>query len=130
MTPTSYLFDTSVLIPLLRQEPNIQQRFNASGAGYVSSIALGELYFGARLSQQTAQGLQDIAVLSQLIQVVVPDSITADTYSLIKLELRTAGKMIPENDMWIAASARQYNLILATRDAHFSNISGLQSEQW
>ncbi len=41
---TTYLFDTSMLIPFLRKDQAIQQRIASSGIGYVSTIAIGELF--------------------------------------------------------------------------------------
>jgi predicted nucleic acid-binding protein len=41
----------------------------------------------------------------------------------IKAELATLGGAIPDNDLWIAAIARQHSLPLATRDTHFARIS-------
>jgi tRNA(fMet)-specific endonuclease VapC len=38
--------------------------------------------------------------------------------------------LIPENDIWIAASAVQYGLTLATRDRHFEEVERLQTEAW
>lgn len=37
---------------------------------------------------------------------------------------------IPENDIWIAAMAIQYDLVLTTRDAHFSNIENVVVTKW
>jgi tRNA(fMet)-specific endonuclease VapC len=37
---------------------------------------------------------------------------------------------IPENDLWIAALARQHALTLVTRDAHFTGVRGLVVERW
>jgi len=39
--------------------------------------------------------------------------------------LRKKGRPIPENDVWIAAVARQHGLTLLTRDVHFREIEGL-----
>jgi predicted nucleic acid-binding protein len=36
----------------------------------------------------------------------------------------------PDNDLWIAALARQYSLTLASRDAHFRDVDGLNVEEW
>jgi len=49
---------------------------------------------------------------------------------LLKAEQRTKGLPIPENDLWIAASARQHNLVLVTRDHHFDQVAGLSTEVW
>jgi len=44
--------------------------------------------------------------------------------------LRAKGKPIPENDIWIAAIVKQYDLTVATRDGHFGNVEGLLTEVW
>lgn len=49
---------------------------------------------------------------------------------IIKEELRKKGKPIPENDIWIAALARQYNLQLVTKDEHFQYINALMLLSW
>jgi tRNA(fMet)-specific endonuclease VapC len=51
-------------------------------------------------------------------------------YGEIKSSLRQKGKPIPDNDIWIAASARQHSLTLVTRDAHFDEIDDLARERW
>jgi predicted nucleic acid-binding protein len=44
--------------------------------------------------------------------------------------LRLAATPIPENDLWIAALARQHSLRLASRDAHFDKVPGLHRVSW
>ena len=41
-----------------------------------------------------------------------------------------AGQPLPVHDVWLAALARQHHLPLATRDAHFQRIAGLQLLNW
>lgn len=48
----------------------------------------------------------------------------------MKATLRTAGKPIPANDLWIAALAIQHDLTLATRDSHFEAVERLEVETW
>jgi tRNA(fMet)-specific endonuclease VapC len=50
---------------------------------------------------------------------------TADYYAKIFHDLRGKGRPIPSNDMWIAATAMQNGLWLATYDGHFKHIEGL-----
>jgi tRNA(fMet)-specific endonuclease VapC len=38
--------------------------------------------------------------------------------------------VIPDNDLWIAATARQHELTLVSRDSHFSEIPDLYQESW
>jgi tRNA(fMet)-specific endonuclease VapC len=55
---------------------------------------------------------------------------TAEHYAKIRHELKTAGKPIPTNDLWIAASARHHRMPIVTRDGHFQAIRGLQTLSW
>lgn len=55
---------------------------------------------------------------------------TAFMYSKLKAGLKAKGKPIPENDLWIAASAMQLELTLITRDGHFNHIDNLSLQQW
>ena len=45
---------------------------------------------------------------------------------MIYLALKKAATPIPTNDMWIAASALQHNLLLYTFDQHFQAVPGLR----
>lgn len=58
------------------------------------------------------------------------DSTTARHYADIRSELRSAGRPIPENDIWIAALARQHHLPIVSRDEHFDGISGVRRIGW
>jgi len=58
------------------------------------------------------------------------DSTTSRFYGEIKTWLRRKGRPLPENDIWIAASAMQHSLPLVTRDAHFEEIEHLELVRW
>ncbi len=53
------------------------------------------------------------------------DTQTARHHGRIKNQLRAKGRPLPENDLRIAAVARQHALTLVTRDKHFSEIDDL-----
>jgi tRNA(fMet)-specific endonuclease VapC len=125
-----YLLDTSVVIPLFRGEDPIQRRFDAAESIFLSSIVLGELHFGAEGSSRPAEQTEQIESLASLCRPLRCDGETARYYGRIKQDLRRRGRPIPENDLWIAATALQYGLVLVTRDAHFDEIKGLTTEHW
>jgi tRNA(fMet)-specific endonuclease VapC len=54
---------------------------------------------------------------------------TARVYGKIKDELRIKGKPIPENDVWIAAIAKENGLTLLTKDNHFDNVDSIVVER-
>ena len=47
-------------------------------------------------------------------------------YTKIYKALKDSGRMIPQNDIWIAASAIEKGYVLATHDEHFSQIPMLR----
>ena len=96
----------------------------------ISVTVLGELYFGAFKSARLNANLRRIGdLLSETIHLEC-DAETAYEYGNIKNELRIKGHPIPENDVWIAATARQHGLTLASRDRHFAFVEQLSWEPW
>jgi tRNA(fMet)-specific endonuclease VapC len=71
-----------------------------------------------------------IEKLAESALVLASDRNTAKEYGKIKFNLKSKGFPIPENDIWIAAIAKQHDLILVTRDKHFNHIDLLQLESW
>jgi tRNA(fMet)-specific endonuclease VapC len=61
---------------------------------------------------------------------LLPDEATPELYGRIFAQLAQAGTLIPQNDIWIAAIALQSDLPLATGDAHFGHVTGLQLLRW
>ncbi|HBC89363.1 MAG TPA: VapC toxin family PIN domain ribonuclease [Lentisphaeria bacterium] len=51
---------------------------------------------------------------------------TTDYYALIVKCLKTKGRPIPVNDIWIASNAMRDGLALYSFDKHFSEIEGLK----
>lgn len=127
----SYLLDSSVLIRSLRGDTAIGARINNAPQVYVSSIVLGELYFGAYGSPTRPDAaVADVETVERTIALLAPDAVTARIYAQIKQDLKRRGLTMPDNDLWIAATAMQYDVMLAARDAHFNWIAGLHVEQW
>jgi len=127
---TSYLLDSSVLVLSLKQDKATHQRLGETAALYISTVALGELYYGAEHSVHVKRSLAQVDKLAQTLTVLNSDSATARIYGHLKHEQRTKGLMLPDNDLWIAATAIQYGLTLAARDLHFTWIARLTLEQW
>jgi tRNA(fMet)-specific endonuclease VapC len=127
---TSYLLDSSVLILWLKQDKAIHKQLAEAAALYLSTVALRELYYGAEHPVYVKRSLAEVDKLAQSVTVLNADSTTARIYGYLKHEQRFKGLMLPDNDLWIAATAIQYNLTLAARDHHFTWIAELNLEQW
>lgn len=126
----SYLLDTNIVIGLFAGDINIVAQLSASSRIFIPSIVLGELYFGAAKSAHSKANNARIDTFALKSAVLVCDTETARYYGRIKDHLRTKGTPIPENDIWIAALAKQHHLTLVTRDQHFLHIKEINTEQW
>jgi tRNA(fMet)-specific endonuclease VapC len=126
-----YLLDSSVFIRSLRGDTDISARIDRARQVYVSSIVLGELYYGAFGSPTRADAAwAEVETIEQTVVVLAPDGATARIYARVKNSLKRQGLTLPDNDLWIAATAILYDITLAARDVHFDWITGLRVEQW
>lgn len=128
--PGEYLLDTSVVIPLFRGEKSVQERLEQAERVFLSAVVLGELHYGAEGSDRPAEQLDEIRAFAGICTPLTCDAETAEQYGRIKHSLRRRGRPIPENDLWIAATAIQHALVLITRDDHFHEVEGLKTERW
>ena len=48
----------------------------------------------------------------------------------VRHAMKSKGRPIPKNDLWIAAVALEHHLTLVSRDAHFRDVDGLRLEVW
>src|SRR4051812_28894868 len=122
--PGSYLLDTNVFVAFNTGEADVVKRV-ATETVFLSAVVLGGLYFGAFNAGRRDENVKKVEELSGRIPPIVINAGTARRYGEIKEKLKRRGRPIPENDIWIAATALQYDLILATRDAHFDEVDGL-----
>lgn len=125
-----YLLDTNILIALFADEASVTRNVIDASEVFLPSIAVGELYYGARKSNRRHDNLARIDGFVTQNIVLGCDLETARHYGEIKDQLRIKGRPIPENDIWIAAVAKQHGLTLVTRDIHFKEIESLEIASW
>lgn len=126
----SLLLDTNAVIAIFANDRAALDLLRANDECLLPSTVLGELYFGAAHSAKSIENRKRIDRFSSSIAVLPSDAVTAAHYGRIKNELKVAGSPIPENDIWIASIAVQYNLTLMSNDRHFDNIRGLTRAAW
>ncbi len=125
-----YLLDTNIVIALFANDNKVREQLRRDCEIFIPSIVMGELFFGAAKSKKKDDNIQRIEEFAINSAVLSCDLETAREYGMIKERLKLKGKPIPENDLWIAAIAKQKNLILVSRDNHFSEIDDLQIINW
>ena len=119
------MLDTNVIIKYLSGDQSAKQLVDTGRDISISAIEVGELQFGAQKSSRTESNLALFAEFLSDFTVIPVDEVVAAIYGQIKEQLRGIGINIPENDIWIAATAISQQNQLLTYDAHFKSISGL-----
>lgn len=131
-----YLLDTNVLSELIRKRPNpgVVARVELLDRQdcFASEITLFELRYGAVLRSDAE------AFWRHLCQEVLPTVTWVPLDAAIHLraadlaaELERTGRVIGNEDCWIAATALEHGLTVSSRnESHFERIPGLRIENW
>lgn len=132
MKTSNYLLDTNICIELLRGNRDVSRKLIALGEGRcaLSVITLYELMFGAYYSKRKEQEVPKVKMFVERFPII-PLADAAEKYADIKTQLRSAGILIDEFDLMIAATALTGDYILATDNIrHFQRIADLKIENW
>ena len=118
---TQVVFDTNLLINLLSGKFKLPESFRKYDRILIPAIVIGEYQAGIF---DTRQGRENAAKLVEYLGRLTVEAVpvttrTAEKYALIFKALRAQGHPIPQNDMWIAASALENGADLATTDGYF-----------
>jgi tRNA(fMet)-specific endonuclease VapC len=125
-----YLLDTNAAIALLNYSPEMIAFLDRAEEIYLSSVVLGELYFGAHKSKRVQENIDKVEQVATRYPVLYCDADAAREYGVIAYQQRAKGRKIPYHDIWIAALARQHNLTLLTRDSDFDYVEGINLVTW
>jgi tRNA(fMet)-specific endonuclease VapC len=104
------LLDTSALSGFFRGHPGVIREIQSSPYLFLNSVVYAEAQCGYRAGNTQGRNERDLARFLDSARVDIL-SVTRETslrYAEIWYFLRKAGKPIPENDMWIAATAWEH----------------------
>jgi len=132
-----YLLDTDSYSFLGEDDSEILAHIRALAPGdkvHISFVTVGEWEYGyyntlnpALRSKIRTSGDKAFDYMDS----VIPSSQDIGTaYGQIRADLRRAGTMIPQNDMWIAAAALAIGATLVTHDGHFKHVANLAVVDW
>jgi len=121
------LLDTNVYAAFKRNDPQAVELVRRSEFIGVTVVVLGELLAGFRCGSREGQNRRELDQFldSPRVSVLQADEETAEFYGAVFSDLKSKGRPIPSNDIWIAASALRHGLALASNDEHFRFVSGL-----
>lgn len=124
------ILDTNALSAFAGGDEALLDRIGRVPELFLPVVVLGEFRFGIRRSRyrRTYERWLDVA-LSDLRILAIVES-TTDYYAAICVELKTRGKPIPINDVWISALSREHNLPILSLDRHFDEVPGVRRIAW
>jgi tRNA(fMet)-specific endonuclease VapC len=129
-----YLLDTNICIYIAKHRPDsVLKRFEKLSMGEVgmSVITHGELCYGAYKSRRRQDAQKTISELASMIPVLPISVQVGERYGQIRSDLESSGRLIGNNDVWIAAHAVALGVTLVTNNAReFARVPGLDVENW
>ncbi len=123
-----YLLDTNIIIDLFNGDDVVTKKIINADEIFIPNIVIGELYYGSYGSKKAKSNLKRLEEFILSTTVINTNIETARIYGYIKNELKKNGTPIPENDIWIAALAKQHSLKVLTRDSHFKSIDKMDAD--
>lgn len=124
------ILDTNAISAFADGEVGLLTHLRTAIRHSVPTIVLGEYRHGLRRSRTAASRNRWLSRLELEMDVLDVTSATARFYADVKEELRSIGRPIPENDVWIAALSREHGLAVLSRDGHFDHVPGLMRLGW
>lgn len=120
--------DTNAYTAFRRGHADVVEVLRHAESIVVCTTVVGELLAGFAAGSREATNRAELLRFLESPRVThVPLTLaTADRYALVYAALRRAGRPIPTNDLWIAASCLEHGAALLTSDAHFREVGGLR----
>ena len=129
-----YLLDTNICVYIAKNRPDaVLKRFKQLRIGEVamSVITHGELCYGACKSRRREEAQEALRELARMIPVLPISPQVGQRYGEIRSELENSGRLIGNNDLWIAAHALALCVVLVTNNTReFARVPGLEAENW
>ena len=119
--------DTNIYTSFKCNDEGVVNTFRDCDLIGVDITVIAELFSWFSLGGKEKRNREELEAFlnSPRVEVLFHDLETADYYALIVKRLRTKGRPIPTNDIWIAANAMKHGLALYSFDVHFEEIEGL-----
>ncbi len=94
----------------------------------VSVVTIGELRAGVLAAADSPTRVRRLRTLTRALALdpVPVDIEVADAWAALRLALRDAGRRMPVNDSWIAATAVVLGVPVVTQDADYPDVGGVE----
>ena len=114
--------DTNIAIDILNGKRETVDSLGKYDLLFLPVTVCGELLFGARNSSKREENLRKFREFIKQSKILPITGDVAEQYAEIRWRLKHEGKPIPENDIWIAATASSIEATLLTTDNDFVHL--------
>lgn len=124
------MLDTDICIYARKRAAGFAPKLPLQDCG-ISIVVLGELEWGVERSSRIEENRASLRDLLAIVQVIDLDARVARRYGRLRAHLRSIGRPIGPNDLWIAAHALARDVPLVTRNlSEFRRVPDLSVETW
>lgn len=124
------ILDTNAISALADADPDIARVLGDTTDAALPFIAYAEFRYGLHGSSRPEIGMQQLVQLAKNLPLLFPNFDTLEIYAQLKDQLKRKGRNIPENDLWIAALARQHDSPVLSQDRHFDYVPSIRRIGW
>jgi predicted nucleic acid-binding protein len=119
------LADTSLFMALEQDRPLVRTLPERVA---VSVITVGELRLGVLTAAEGAIRARRLETMShaETLEPLPIDTAVANAWAALRLALRDAGKRMPLNDSWIAATAIAARIPVVSQDGDYDDVPGVE----
>ncbi len=122
------LLDTSPIVAHIRKKISLYDFVDKSDQIFITIFTLGELQKGIYRADSMSKERARVNAFLHEVAILYPTADTAEHYGKVSGTLEAVGKRLPENDMWIAASAIETDTMLLSADRHFERVDNLKHQ--
>lgn len=128
----NYLLDTTAYSELLRGHKKVGEIVRNADDLYIPNVVIAELEYGFRLGtrQPENEKLLTRFVSNKKVHVLLPDNATTSYFVNIAIFAHKKGVQLSSHDIWIAALAEQWDVILVSFDKDFKHLSYENLQLW
>lgn len=124
------ILDTNALSAFVDGHEEVGAVLRAQQRAAIPVIVLGEFRYGIAGSRHRKAYQAWLDQHLQSFDILEVSAETTQHYASLRTRLKTLGRPIPANDVWIAAIAIQHALPILSRDQHFDALPGVRRIDW
>jgi tRNA(fMet)-specific endonuclease VapC len=121
------LLDTDAFSYLMKPGDPRGDPYRSHVARRMNAISqMGELLFGAAWRNWNAARLADLRRKLRDVVILPFDTEVCEDYARVRVAILSSGRVMADNDLWIAATAIRYSIpLLSNNRRHFEDVPGL-----